>query len=439
MNNKSILGPAYGFLDRNFFNTLQKKIIGNLLPMLLVQLVTLTSFYLCINEVREVLSGNAADKEAFTFLSSYLQFNTGMFILSIFVVIFAAGFLSYMIVIPVKTAAGFLNSVCKSLEGNRTGSVKIDLSRSIPVLTVDELGQMMTAYNHLFDDMNTVFAKLQSTSGSIHNTIKILSDSSDQSNNNAIQLSEQSMSIATAAEEMSQTIVSMASNSSRASDTSEGAKTAAIEGKTIADGAVEYIQKVHSSTVNLSQMVRKLDERAAEIGNIVTVITEIADQTNLLALNAAIEAARAGEQGRGFAVVADEVRKLAEKTIKATAEISDKIRAVQSESEQTASSMLKASEEVSKANEYISRVGGSLDNIVNVVAEGRDEVTQIATSVEEQSAVSSEIASSAEQSSVIAAQNRDMAKSIQDEVIRLRESSDYLANLTGSFNTGSSE
>ncbi len=435
MNNKEASTSVYNFLERNFFNSLQKKIIGNLVPMLLVQLVTLTSFYYCINEVRETLSANSVDKEAFAFLSSYLNFNTGMFIVSICVVIFAACFLGHLIVKPVKAVTGFLNSVCKSLEGNHSGKVKIDLSRDIPVLTHDELGQMFSAYNHLFNDMNAVFTKLQSTSGSIHNTMKMLTDSSDQSNNNAVQLSEQSMSIATAAEEMSQTIVSVANNSSRASDTSEGAKTAAMEGKEVADGAVEYIKKVHSSTLDLSQMVKKLDERAAEIGNIVTVITEIADQTNLLALNAAIEAARAGEQGRGFAVVADEVRKLAEKTIKATAEISNKIKAVQSESQQTASSMIKASEEVTKANEYISRVGGSLDNIVNVVAEGRDEVTQIATSVEEQSAVSSEIASNAEQSSVIAAQNRDMAKKIQDEVIRLRESSDYLANLTDSFNT----
>jgi methyl-accepting chemotaxis protein len=437
MNNKSTFWTAYSFLERNFFNSLIKKIIGNLIPMLLIQSISLASLFFCISKVRETVSNLEIQEESFSFLSSYLQFNTGMFIVSILVVFFAATFLSYLIIRPMKKATGHMNSFCTSLEGKNTGNAKVDLNNKIPVMTVDEIGDMFEASNHLFDNMNAVFTNLQMTSSTMHNTIKILSESSDQTNHNALQLSEQSMSIATAAEEMSQTIVSVADSSSKASDTSEGAKTAAIEGKEIADGAVEYIQKVHNSTLDLSTMVKKLDDRAAEIGNIVTVITEIADQTNLLALNAAIEAARAGEQGRGFAVVADEVRKLAEKTIKATAEISDKIKAVQSESDQTARSMSRASEEVTKADEYISRVGTSLDKIVAVVVEGRDEVTQIATSVEEQSSVSSDIAASAEQSSVIAEQNKDMARKIQEEMLRLRESSDYLNGLTDSFHCGS--
>jgi methyl-accepting chemotaxis protein len=188
---------------------------------------------------------------------------------------------------------------------------------------------------------------------------------------------------------MSQIITEVAQYSTKASETSEGARSAAIEGKQISDEAIDYVQKVHTSSSSLSSMVNKLDDRAAEIGNIVTVIKEIADQTNLLALNAAIEAARAGEQDRGFAVVADEVRKLAEKTINATSEISEKIGAVQSESDHTAKSMTSASEEVQKASEYISKVVNSLSNIVTVVTEGYDEVIQIATSVEEQSSASS--------------------------------------------------
>jgi len=277
---------------------------------------------------------------------------------------------------------------------------------------------------------------LQNTSDNIYGTIKTLTESSEQSTDNSHKLSEQSMSIAAAAEEMSQTIVGVAENSSRASGTSESAKSAAVEGKEVADEAVEYIKKVHRSTLDLSTMVRQLDNRAAEIGNIVMVITEIADQTNLLALNAAIEAARAGEEGRGFAVVADEVRKLAEKTIKATKEISGKIQAVQDESVQTARSMGIASEEVTKANEYIVRVGESLTSILNVVTEGRDEVTQIASAVEEQSAASSEIASNAEQSSAIAQHNKEMAGSIQSEITRLKDTSEFLINLTSRFDTG---
>lgn len=434
--NKSFFWTVYGYLERTFFNSLSKKIVGNLIPILVVQAVTLASFYFCINDVREAVSAiDAQKKGAFDFLSSYLQFNAGMFILTILVVIFASGFLRYLIVRPMQKATGFLDSFSKSLTGGVKTSAKTDLNRRIQVVTVDEIGDMFNSYNALFDSMQKVFQELQTVSSNMFRTISTLSDSSEQSTGNANSLSEQSTSIATAAEEMSQTVVAVARNAAKASDTSEEAKAAAIGGKQIADEAIEYIQKVHSSTNELSLMVKNLDNRAAEIGNIVTVITEIADQTNLLALNAAIEAARAGEQGRGFAVVADEVRKLAENTIKATTEISGKIGAVQRESEQTARTMNTASEEVRKASEYISRVGDALNSIVARVTEGRDEVMQIATAVEEQSTVSGEIASNAEQSSVIAFNNKAMAGNIREEIRTLRDSSEFLSNLTGSFMT----
>jgi methyl-accepting chemotaxis protein len=335
-----------------------------------------------------------------------------------------------------KKATDFIDSFCNSLEQG-SSAAKTDLSKRISVMTVDEMGTMFRSYNRLFEVMRRVFSQLQHTSESISNTINHLTMSSEESAENATSLSEHSVSIATAAEQMSQIITEVAQYSSKASETSEGARSAAIEGKQISDEAIDYVRKVHTSSSSLSSMVDKLDDRAAEIGNIVTVIKEIADQTNLLALNAAIEAARAGEQGKGFAVVADEVRKLAEKTINATSEISEKIGAALSESDHTAKSMTSASEEVQKASEYISKVGNSLSNIVTVVTEGYDEVIQIATSVEEQSSASSEIATNAEKSSSIAHNNKDMVAKVQDEVTKLKESSEFLSRLTSSFKTDS--
>jgi methyl-accepting chemotaxis protein len=299
----------------------------------------------------------------------------------------------------------------------------------------DEIGVFAGNMNSMLQSFNRLISGILASSGDVAASVNILKVRAEKTAESARNQSSQSNQIAAAAEEMSQTITDIARNASVASDTSNEAMQTAEIGKEVADGAVTTVNKVFTSTVELSTMVEKLNNRASEIGDIVTVIKDIADQTNLLALNAAIEAARAGEQGRGFAVVADEVRKLAERTIKATAEITDKINAVQAESGLTMKSMSEALDEVTSATEYIRQVGDSLSHIVDSVQRVKDQIIQIATAVDEQSAASEEVAKNIEKTSSIAREVEKMSGDVMHEVTALEKTAGDLKSSTSGFKT----
>ncbi|MBI3593136.1 MAG: CZB domain-containing protein [Nitrospirae bacterium] len=314
-----------------------------------------------------------------------------------------------------------------------------DLRVTMDCAGKDELSALCRSSNKMVQSFNNMINGILTSTNNVVSTVDVLRARTEKTAEGARNQSGQAAQIATAAEEMSQTITDIARNASVASETSANAMDVADGGKEIADNAIETVNKVYTSTVDLATMVEKLNNRAGEIGNIVTVIKDIADQTNLLALNAAIEAARAGEQGRGFAVVADEVRKLAERTIKATTEISEKIGAVQTESEQTARSMSESSGEVTKATQYIRNVGDALLSIVHAVQKVRDQITQIATAVDEQSAASEEVAKNIEKTSNISKEMEKMSGDVMHEVNGLIKVAEELRNSTSGFKTKGNE
>ncbi|MYL84686.1 HAMP domain-containing protein [Desulfovibrio aerotolerans] len=226
----------------------------------------------------------------------------------------------------------------------------------------------------------------------------------EQSQNGSEIQSRRVAETATAMEEMNATVLEVAQNASQAAVTSDEAKGRAERGAAIVAEAVARIDAVREQALTLKTGMGALGEQATGIGAIIGVINDIADQTNLLALNAAIEAARAGEAGRGFAVVADEVRKLAEKTMTATREVSAAIHGIQQNTKVNIGHVEMAVTGIAEATAKSRESGESLGEIVGMVDSASDQVRAIATATEEQSSATEEISRSIEEINGISAE-----------------------------------
>jgi methyl-accepting chemotaxis protein len=268
---------------------------------------------------------------------------------------------------------------------------KGDLSVAIETDRQDEIGIMLTALQGMANNLKKLISEIKMTTESLASGSAELSASSEEISRNMSEQSGRASQIATAAEQMSQTVIDVAKNASIIAESASAASEKAKAGEAAVNKSIQESTAI-SQTVNASANVMKnLGEKSAQIGEIILVINDIADQTNLLALNAAIEAARAGEQGRGFAVVADEVRKLAERTAKATSEIGTMIRSVQDEVNEAITSMDTATRRVDTGVALSSEAGSTLREIVSSVDTLQSMVQQIASATEEMSSVAEHI------------------------------------------------
>ena len=233
--------------------------------------------------------------------------------------------------------------------------------------------------------------KLEQVGSVVSSASTELSAQIEQSDRGAAESAQRLSEAATAMNEMNATVQEVAKNAGSASSASAETREKAEAGAQVVEKAVHSIEQVHQMSLELKGDMVQLNEHAQDITRIMNVISDIADQTNLLALNAAIEAARAGEAGRGFAVVADEVRKLAEKTMASTNDVGNAIKAIQESTAKSMEGVDQAVERIGEATELANQSGQALQEIVATVEATGDQVNAIATASEEQSAASEEI------------------------------------------------
>jgi len=252
----------------------------------------------------------------------------------------------------------------------------------------------------------------------------------EQSSAGAHEQSVRVAETASAMEQMSSTVLEVAANAARAAEAVDASQTMAQDGAEVVNRAVAGIGQVADQAKNLMHDMENLGREAEGIGHIISVINDIADQTNLLALNAAIEAARAGEAGRGFAVVADEVRKLAEKTMTATNDVTKAIKTIQDGAHKNIDNTVHSVETISDVTKLAEASGKSLHEIVALVNNATAQVQSIAASAEEQSAASDEINRSIDNINTISSETSASMKSSRKVVADLADQIRTLKDLT---------
>ncbi|WP_057401311.1 methyl-accepting chemotaxis protein [Pseudomonas amygdali] len=266
-----------------------------------------------------------------------------------------------------------------------------DLTQSIASPYHDEAGVMLVALSGMQDNLKSTIGQISSAADQLASAAEELNAVTEESSRGLIRQNDEIQQAATAVNEMTAAVEEVARNAMSTSDASRQTSTEAAAGRDQARDAVTAINNVSNEISSSTTMVEELAGRVREIGKVLDVIRGIAEQTNLLALNAAIEAARAGEQGRGFAVVADEVRALAARTQASTGEIEAMIGSVQTSADQAVRAMGNSRTLASNTQSLAQATGQSLERIAQSIAEINDRNMLIATASEEQSHVAREV------------------------------------------------
>ena len=345
-------------------------------------------------------------------------------IIAIALVVVISLLVTRSITIPVKQMTSMLQDIAQG-EG--------DLTKKLQETGKDELSEASHWFNIFISKLRGIISNIADTSTQVASAANQLQATAIRIATGAEEVAAQAATVATASEEMSATSSSISDSCHHAADESSQASQAAVTGSSVVSSTICGMEQISSRVRSSAATVSSLGARSDQIGAIVATIEDIADQTNLLALNAAIEAARAGEQGRGFAVVADEVRALAERTTRATREIGEMIKAIQTETKAAVSEMELGVKEVQQGSEDAAKSGEALQEILSTINEVAMQVNQIATAAEEQTATTSEITSNIHQITEVVQDTASGAHESATAASRLNDNAEELQRLVRQF------
>ena len=314
-----------------------------------------------------------------------------------------------------------LSVVSSAAEGDLTVKAEV---------TADALGSVADAFNLMITGLMSLVTQAHNVALEIQRSTTDILHSSDRMKQGAEQQTSQIKSASDAVNAMSNTTQRMAQNADAATQTSLKATQAAIKGGASVAETIKGMQRIRAAVQTTGKKIKGLGERSLEIGAIIEVINEIATQTNLLALNAAIEAARAGEQGRGFAVVADEVRKLAERAARATKDITGLIKGIQVETSEAVTVMEEGTREVEEGTKLADQAGAALREIEQIVKQTAVLMTGITKAADDQVEVTAQVVHSMD---TISKLTQETTHGVQDTVTTIGKLADLSTRLTSAI------